>query len=317
MNCPNLRPTCLDEFVGKKEIKENLKIYICSAIKRKVPLDHILLHGLPGTGKTSLATVIANEMKSKLKIVQGNTLQRNVDIINLTLSLSDGDTLFIDEIHAINPQIQELLYSIMEDFSIDITLGKDFNAKPTRVSVPKFTLIGATTQLGKISQPLEQRFGIVINLKEYDIESLIELIQKSCVKLKISLSKSDCKKIAQNSKGIPRNANNLLKRIMDFKHFDRSMTVDTILQKLRIFKHGLTEDDLFYLNTLKNSKNAIGLKTLAQIIGSDENTIACKTEPFLLTNGYISKTSGGRIINDKGVELLKEMLSLADTPKIT
>jgi Holliday junction DNA helicase RuvB len=238
-----LRPTNLAEFKGKSEIKENLQIYIKACLVQKTPFDHCLLYGLPGTGKTTLAQIIANELNRKIRIVQGSSIQRNVDVINLALTLNELDILFIDEIHAINPNCIELLYSIMEDYVIDISLGKDFNSKITRLNIPHFTLIGATTLLGKIPQPLEDRFGIILNINNYDIETIIEILAASIQKLGINLTPNELRVIASNSKGIPRIANRLLCRIKDFRISYPKYSVNKILQHMQILNNGLDLED--------------------------------------------------------------------------
>jgi Holliday junction DNA helicase RuvB len=295
-----LRPTKLVDFKGKNEIKANLEVYIKSCQLQHKPFDHTLLYGLPGTGKTTLAHIVANELNRRIRVVQGSSIQRNVDIINLALTLNEFDILFIDEIHGINPLCVELLYSIMEDFVIDISLGKDFNSKITRLKIPHFTLIGATTLLGKIPQPLEDRFGIVFNLTSYDLSSLIEILTASAKRLKIDLTLKELQMIASNSKGIPRNANRLLYRIKDFRISHSNFTVARILRRLQILDHGLDYDDLSYLNAVSKIKRPVGLKTLSQIINVDPYTIETKIEPFLVAKSYIEKSIQGRIITKKG-----------------
>lgn len=303
----SLRPTRLKDFKGKPEIKNNLEIYIKSCLSQNKPLDHCLFYGLPGTGKTSLAHIIANELGRKIKVVQGNSILRNIDIINLVLTLNEFDILFIDEIHAINPQCVELLYSMMEDFVIDINLGKDFNARVTRINVPKFTLIGATTTLGKIMQPLEDRFGIVINLKTYDIKAISEIIKVSSHKLDMNLTKDEIEIIAKNAKGIPRNANRLLKRIKDFRLDDSTIPIKTILRKLQIIEDGLDSNDLAYLKAIKFNNHATGLKTISQLINVDQQTIETKIEPFLIQKQLVAKSMSGRIITTKGLDFIERM----------
>ncbi|MDR0752791.1 MAG: Holliday junction branch migration DNA helicase RuvB [Mycoplasmataceae bacterium] len=300
----NLRPFNLQEFCGKEDIKKNLAIYIESAKKQNKTLDHIMFYGLPGTGKTTLAMIIANEMGKKIKILQGNCLNKISDLTNLFLSINEGDIIFIDEIHGINKAIVELLFSAMEDFALDISIGKDFNSKVTRIKLPHFTLIGATTRFGKLQLPLEERFGIIFNLKEYTDEELENILEFNSKKMNLSLKENEIEQIAKNSKSIPRNAIKILKRVNDFKTIDPNISVGEILKNMKIFQ-GLTEDDILYLKILKNNKKPIGIKTLSSIANIELETIENKIEPFLLANYFITKTSTGREILPKGKEFLQ------------
>ncbi len=298
-----IRPNNLREFQGKESLKNNLEVYIKSALKRDDVLDHCLFYGPPGVGKTSLANIIANELKQKIKIVQGPEIQEKSDILNVLYSMAQKNILFIDEIHSINPKCFEILYSAMEDFKINIEVGKEFNKKTTLVSVPKFTLIGATTKIGNLPQPFEERFGIVINITEYEEKEIINIIKYNLSKSKnINLNDNLIKEIASRSKGIPRIAKRLLSRFID--HIETSKNNNEfIFDKIGVYENGLEEIDLQYLRLLEENKT-IGLKTLCQLLNTDEKTITNKIEPFLLKNMYINKTAKGRIITDKGISFL-------------
>jgi Holliday junction DNA helicase RuvB len=300
----SIRPQTLAEFKGKEDIKHNLKIYIDSSIANNRPLDHCLIYGLPGTGKTTLASIIANEMGCNIRILQGGSLNKNIDIINLLLSINENDIIFIDEIHAINPTIIDMLFTAIEDFVLDIPLGKDFNTKFTRIKLPRFTLIGATTKFGRIPLPLEERFGIVINLKTYDLESLCEIIAQAANKMGIKLKPNEIEAIADNSKNIPRNAIKILKRVNDFKMYDESISIEKIFEHMKIGTNGLTQDDFEYLQTLKEHDEPLGLKTISDMINVDVDTIQNKIEPYLISNSYIIKTFRGRQITEKGMNAI-------------
>lgn len=298
------RPKFLKDFIGKNNIINNLTVYINSAKNRQSPIDHCLFYGLPGTGKTTLAGIIANELNHNIKIVQGSTLQRPIDIINVVMSLQQLDVLFIDELHAINPQCIELLYSIMEDYAVDIALGKDLNARVTRIDVPEFTLVGATTSLGKIPKPLEERFGIIINLSAYTDKEIKNIIASACKYVKLKLPKKQMALLVPCAKGIPRLAIRLVKRVRDFLEKDKTITIGSILKKLNIHPSGLDELDIKYLSTLSKSKITMGVKSLSQTLGIDQQTIENKIEPFLLQKQLIIKTSSGRKISHLGCAIL-------------
>lgn len=302
-----IRPKTLKEFQGKKSIKKNLEIYINGALKRNDVLDHCLLYGPPGVGKTSLANIIANELKQKIRIIQGPEIQDKNDIINILYSLGDKNILFIDEIHSINPKCFEILYSAMEDFKINVEIGKDFNKKITSINVPKFTLVGATTKIGNLPNPFEERFGILINVLEYENHE-IEKILKYTLKMyekNLSINEDIIKFIASRSKGVPRVAKRLLSRYLD--HIDNhDKKISEIFESIGIYENGLEDLDIRYLQILKENKK-LGLKTICQLLNVDEKTLLDKIEPFLIKNMYINKTSSGRILTNKGTEFLKKI----------
>ena len=294
----------LSDFIGKKEVKDTLQVYIDACNKLNKPLDHCLLYGLPGTGKTTLAKIIANELNTKIKITQGSMVQKPIDVINLLLSLNQNEILFIDEIHAVNKQCFELFYSAMEEGYVDIAIGKDFNSKMARIKLPGFTLIAATTNLGKIPQHLEDRFGIFINMSEYSKTEISDIIKFYGNKLGVILSDDDLLTLIYASKGIPRIAYKLVRRALDFRLNNKDIQMSEILSKLGIIYEGIDKNDYSYLKLLQNHSTPIGLKTISQTINIDEETIQYKIEPYLLKNEYIIKTSKGRKLTNKGNELI-------------
>ncbi|MDD6145157.1 MAG: Holliday junction branch migration DNA helicase RuvB [Malacoplasma sp.] len=294
----------LSDFIGKKEVKDTLQVYIDACNKLNKPLDHCLLYGLPGTGKTTLAKIIANELNTKIKITQGSMVQKPIDVINLLLSLNQNEILFIDEIHAVNKQCFELFYSAMEEGYVDIAIGKDFNSKMARIKLPVFTLIAATTNLGKIPQPLEDRFGIFINMSEYSKTEISDIIKFYGNKLGVIFSNDDLLTLIYASKGIPRIAYKLVRRALDFRLNNKDIQMSEILSKLGIIYEGIDKNDYSYLKLLQNHSTPIGLKTISQTINIDEETIQYKIEPYLLKNEYIIKTSKGRKLTNKGNELI-------------
>ncbi len=310
MKLQSLRPSCLKEFVGKQTLKQNLKTYLKASLIHHEPLDHCLFYGLPGTGKTSLAFIIAKEQKSNIRIIQGSTIQKNLDIYNFALSIHENDVIFIDEIHGINKTCFELLYSLMEDFSMDITIGKDFNAKTTRIKVPKFTLIGATTSLTKIPKPLEERFGIQFYFEDYILDEIKTIISNAVEKVKILLTEEEILAIANNSKGIPRNALTILSRVIDFKTIDKSITIKQIFKQIGIYENGLNKNDIKYLMCFLNSNGVIGIKTLSQMTDFEIQFIEEKIEPYLFKNKYVIKTTHGRKILAKGLSIIHKIRSI-------
>lgn len=304
-----IRPKNLSEFQGKESLKANLKTYLKSAIEKNEILDHCLFYGPAGVGKTSLAYIVANEMKQKIKIIQGPEIQEKSDILNILYSLNEKNILFIDEVHAINPKCFEMLYSAMEDFKFNIEIGKEFNKKITTVNLPKFTLIGATTKIGNLPQPFEERFGIVFNIQEYNEQEIEKILNYSIKKmdLKIDIDNSAIKIIASRSKGIPRVAKRLLSRFLDYNYLaKKELDIEKTLNQIGVFDNGLDEIDVLYLKILANNKK-MGLKSLSQFLNVDEKTIVNKIEPHLIKNMYINKTISGRTITDKGVAFLNKV----------
>ncbi|MDE5767072.1 MAG: Holliday junction branch migration DNA helicase RuvB [Malacoplasma sp.] len=305
MKLLQIRPQNLKEFCGKKTIRQNLEIYIEGAKIRNDTLDHCLFYGPAGVGKTTLSKIIANELKQDLKIIQGSEIQEKTDVINLIYSLREKSIVFIDEIHSINPKCFELLYSAMEDFQINIEIGKEFNKKLTSVRIPKFTLIGATTKLGNIPTPFEERFGIVINIKEYSEKEIFNVLKFSTKKCNIKIENEVLELISQRSKGIPRLAKRILARFLDFCSSESELSPKEILKKIGVLENGINEIDLAYLMCI-NQNTKLGLKTLSQILNVDEKTILDKIEPFLIKKNLIAKTINGRVLTETGINFLLE-----------
>lgn len=304
----SLRPKNLEGYIGQAKIKETLKIYIDAAKKRKEALDHVLFYGPPGLGKTTLAGIIAEEMGAKLKITSGPAIERPGDIAAILNSLEDGDVLFLDEIHRLNRQVEEVLYPAMEDFAIDIMIGKGPSAKSLRLPLPRFTLVGATTRAGLLSAPLRDRFGIINHLEFYSVEDLATIISHSAKLLNIDIEWKAAIEMGRRSRGTPRIANRLLKRVRDFAEikFEGDITEEVAnlaLDLLKVDKFGLDELDRNILNTMidKFGGGPVGLETLAAAVGEDSGTIEDVYEPYLIKNGLINRTPRGRVVTELGM----------------
>lgn len=304
-NDDTLRPKFLTDYIGQKKAKEMMKVYIEAAKGRKEPLDHVLLYGPPGLGKTTLAGIIANEMGVHIKITSGPAIEKPGDVAAILNNLKEGDVIFVDEIHRLNRQVEEVLYPAMEDFAIDVVIGKGATSKSIRLELPKFTLIGATTRAGMLSAPLRDRFGVVNRLEYYTLSELKTIIMRSAGVLGVKVDEDAALEMARRSRGTPRLANRLLKRVRDFAEvkYDGKVTKEVateVLALLNIDSYGLDHIDREILTTMIEKFNGgpVGLETIAVSIGEDTATIEDVYEPYLIQSGFLARTQRGRIVTD-------------------
>ena len=301
----HLRPQLLDDYIGQEKAKEILKVYITAARERGEALDHVLFYGPPGLGKTTLAGIIANEMHVNIKITSGPAIEKPGEMAAILNNLQEGDVLFVDEIHRLNRQVEEVLYPAMEDYAIDIMIGKGASARSIRLDLPKFTLVGATTRVGMLTAPLRDRFGVIHRLEFYTVEELKRIIARSAKVLDVGIDDAGATALARRSRGTPRLANRLLKRVRDFAQvkYDGYITEDVAnyaLDLLDVDKCGLDQTDRNLLMTIieRFDGGPVGLDTLAASLSEDSGTIEDVYEPYLLKNGFIQRTPRGRIVTD-------------------
>ena len=301
----HLRPQLLKDYIGQQKVKDTLSIYIEAARQREEPLDHVLFYGPPGLGKTTLAGIIANEMGVKMKVTSGPAIEKPGEIAAILNNLSEGDVLFIDEIHRLNRQVEEVLYPAMEDFAIDIVIGKGAAARSIRLDLPKFTLVGATTRAGLLTAPLRDRFGVVSRLEFYSTRDLMTIIRRSADVLHVKIDERGAEELARRSRGTPRLANRLLKRVRDYAQVchDGVITLQVAneaLDLLDVDKYGLDQSDRNILFTMmeKFGGGPVGLDTLAATLGEDSGTLEDVYEPYLIKNGFIQRTPRGRVVTE-------------------
>ena len=303
---PNLRPQSLNDYIGQEKLKANLKVYIDAAKARGESLDHVLFYGPPGLGKTTLSGIIANEMGVNMKVTSGPAIEKPGEMAAILNNLQEGDVLFVDEIHRLNRQVEEVLYPAMEDYAIDIMLGKDSAARSIRLDLPRFTLVGATTRAGLLTAPLRDRFGVVQKMEFYTPEELQIIVCHSAKVLEVEIEPEGAAEIAKRSRGTPRLANRLLKRVRDFAQVKYNGVItkevaDFALNILDVDKFGLDNNDRAILITMieKFSGGPVGLETLAASLGEDAGTLEDVYEPYLLMNGFINRTPRGRVATER------------------
>lgn len=313
VNEDNIRPQRLDEYVGQSEVKENIKIFIEAAKMRNEPLDHVLLYGPPGLGKTTLAHIISNELGANFKTSSGPAIEKSGDLAAVLSTLEPGDVLFIDEIHRMPKFIEEILYPAMEDFELDIVVGTDSSSRSIKIDLPPFTLVGATTRAGDLSAPLRDRFGIINKLNYYTEEELVGIIKRTSRVLDMEITDDAAVELAKRSRKTPRIANRLFKRVRDFASVIGDGVIDLditkkALDRLKVDKYGLDKIDIQYLTSLIEKFNGgpVGVETIASSIGEEVSTLEDVVEPYLLQEGFIKRTPRGRMVTDKAYEHLNQ-----------
>ncbi len=302
----NIRPDMLSEYIGQSDVKDNIKVFIEAAKMRDESLDHVLLYGPPGLGKTTLAYIIANEMGTSIKTASGPSIEKPGDLAAILSSLEPGDVLFIDEIHRMPSYIEEILYPAMEDFTLDIMVGADGNSKSIKINLPPFTLVGATTRAGDLTSPLRDRFGIISKLKYYTVDELTQIVKRTSKVLDVEIDDDAAVELASRSRGTPRIANRLFKRVRDFALVEGNGKIDKditkkALKRLRVDEDGLDETDHQLLKGIIEKFNGgpVGVESIASVIGEEVTTIEDVYEPYLLQNGYLKRTPRGRVVTEK------------------
>ncbi|AXK48709.1 Holliday junction branch migration DNA helicase RuvB [Aliarcobacter trophiarum LMG 25534] len=310
-NEQSLRPSNWDDYIGQEKIKKNLRVFIDASKKRAEALDHILFYGPPGLGKTTLSYLISNEMNSNIKVTAGPMIEKSGDLAAILTNLEEGDILFIDEIHRLSPTVEEILYPAMEDYRLDIIIGSGPAAQTVKIDLPRFTLIGATTRAGMLSNPLRERFGMHFRMQFYTEEELAKIIQKASLKLGMNSKNDASMEISKRSRGTPRVALRLLRRVRDFSQVanEKEIVLNTCkyaLDELGVNEHGFDEMDINLLELLiSNRGKPMGLSTMAAALSEDEGTIEDAIEPYLLANGYIERTARGRVASIKAYDMFR------------
>ena len=306
-----IRPETMDEYIGQTDVKENIRVFVDAAKMRNEPLDHVLLYGPPGLGKTTLAFIIAHELGSNIKTASGPSIEKSGDLAAILSSLEPGDVLFIDEIHRMPRYIEEILYPAMEDYSLDIIVGSEGNSRNIKIDLPPFTLVGATTRAGDLSSPLRDRFGIVSKLQYYSEEELTDIVKRTSRVLEMPITEEAAKELAKRSRGTPRVANRLFKRVRDFAMVKKSNEItksitEEALDRLKVDNLGLDNTDRELLLAIINKFNGgpVGIDALSSTIGEETTTIEDVYEPYLLQIGLLKRTSRGRVVTDKAYEVL-------------